>query len=152
VISGPPDSPIAGWILTMDETVRRSAKKTVRDIVLSDFLLRQNQLRVVGVLNPVVPSVTEPREIDQDEIIIGRDEQADLTLQDDSVSRRHARIRRTKSEFVLEDLDSRNGTYVDGVPIVSCILHGGDRVQIGRNLFFFARLLQYIKTEGKSES
>ena len=135
-----------------DETVSRSAKRTVRDIVLSDFLLRQNRLRVVGVLNPVVPSVTEPREIDQDEIIIGRDKQADLTLQDDSVSRRHARIRRIRSEFVLEDLDSHNGTYVDGVPIVSCILHGGDSVQIGLNLFFFARLLQHIKTEGKSES
>jgi pSer/pThr/pTyr-binding forkhead associated (FHA) protein len=71
------------------------------------------------------------------ELAIGRQEGLGVTLADDWVSRRHALIRRTGDEFVLEDLGSSNGTYVDGVPIVSCVLRAGDWIQIGRNLFRF---------------
>ena len=45
-------------------------------------------------------------------------------------------------EFVLEDLDSCNGTHVDGVPILSCVLHDGDAIQIGQHLFYFERVLE----------
>jgi pSer/pThr/pTyr-binding forkhead associated (FHA) protein len=95
-------------------------------------------LRFYGVLRPgtgVVPS--EAIQIDAAELVIGRQSGLALSLADDWVSRQHARIRRCGDEFVLEDLGSSNGTYVDGVPIVSCVLRAGDWIQIGRSLFRF---------------
>ena len=96
--------------------------------------------RFVGVLRPErgcssFHPVLMGREVS--ELVIGRQEGLDLSLQDEWVSRRHARIRRIGDEFLLEDLQSSNGTYVDGVPIVSCVLRSGDWIQIGRNLFQF---------------
>jgi pSer/pThr/pTyr-binding forkhead associated (FHA) protein len=94
--------------------------------------------RFVGVLRlakGVMP--LGPVTIERDEIVIGRQETVAVPLDDDRVSRRHARVRRDGDDFVLEDLDSSNGTYVDGVPVVECVLRTGDWIQIGRNLFRF---------------
>ena len=60
-------------------------------------------------------------------------------IADESVSRRHARITRVLDEFVIEDLNSYNGTHVDGTPIISCVLHDGDTVQIGQTMYYFER-------------
>jgi pSer/pThr/pTyr-binding forkhead associated (FHA) protein len=96
--------------------------------------------RFVGVLRPekgflpVEPILILPG---AEEVLIGRQEGLAVSLRDDWVSRRHARIRGVGDEFILEDLGSSNGTYVDGVPIVSCVLRAGDWIQIGRNLFRF---------------
>jgi hypothetical protein len=96
--------------------------------------------RFLGVLRPdkgCLPAEPIPLSPGVEELLIGRQEGLPVSLKDDWVSRRHARIRRTGDEFVLEDLGSSNGTYVDGVPIVSCVLRAGDWIQIGRNLFRF---------------
>ena len=57
------------------------------------------------------------------------------------MSRRHARITHQGDEFFLEDLGSFNGTHVDGVPIISCVLFDGDTVQFGQTLYHFGRVL-----------
>jgi pSer/pThr/pTyr-binding forkhead associated (FHA) protein len=96
--------------------------------------------RFVGVLRPekgFLPADPISIPAGTSELAIGRQEGLGVTLADDWVSRRHALIRRSGDEFVLEDLGSSNGTYVDGVPIVSCVLRAGDWIQIGRNLFRF---------------
>jgi pSer/pThr/pTyr-binding forkhead associated (FHA) protein len=98
------------------------------------------QPRFVGLLRPEVgalPPQAIPILCDQEELLIGRQSGLGLSLADDAVSRTHARVRRVGHEFVLEDLNSSNGTYVDGVPIVSCVLRPGDWIQIGCNLFRF---------------
>jgi hypothetical protein len=51
--------------------------------------------------------------------IIGRSSDADLALADERVSRRHAMLRVREGQLWLEDLGSRNGTYVDGVSVSS---------------------------------
>jgi FHA domain len=56
-----------------------------------------------------------------DEILIGRDPEADIAIDDPSMSRRHALIVRRRGRFYLRDLGSANGTYLDGV------LHNGER-------------------------
>jgi diguanylate cyclase (GGDEF)-like protein len=67
-----------------------------------------------------------------DEIIIGRDDNADVCLKDDGVSRQHAVLRqREDRQFVLTDLDSRNGTFCNNQPITSELLQEGDRLHLG---------------------
>ena len=98
-------------------------------------------LRWVGVLARAAGARGRDLLVEGDELILGRDSSCGAVLTEESVSRRHARIRRTGDEFVLEDLNSSNGTHVDGMPIVSCVLHDGDTIQIGQHLFYFERVL-----------
>jgi signal transduction histidine kinase len=65
------------------------------------------------------------------ESTIGRDPAATVSLVADDVSRRHARIRQETCGYVLDDLGSRNGTSVDGVPAKRHVLKVGDRVKVG---------------------
>ena len=53
------------------------------------------------------------------ELIVGRDDETDLPLKHREVSRRHARLRRVGDEFQLTDLDSSNGTQIDGVKLLA---------------------------------
>ncbi len=69
---------------------------------------------------------------------LGREEGIDIVLQDPESSRRHARVNWHKGEFVLEDLGSTNGTFVNGVQITkSQILNPGDSVGIGQTTLVF---------------
>ncbi len=64
---------------------------------------------------------------------VGRHENSDLLLDDVSVSRHHAVFTRTASGRVtLRDLNSLNGTYVNGARVEETTLHSADEVQIGK--------------------
>lgn len=67
----------------------------------------------------------------EDEATIGRAAQNDIRLRDTEVSRRHARIFRRDGEFVIEDLRSSNGTYVNGARVDRRVLKDGDEIQMG---------------------
>jgi pSer/pThr/pTyr-binding forkhead associated (FHA) protein len=95
----------------------------------------------VGLLSRIRGLATESIRIGRDPLVLGRKD-CDVVLADESVSRRHAQISREGDDFILEDLGSSNGTHVDGIPIVSCVLRDGDTVQIGQNLYRFERLLE----------
>lgn len=63
----------------------------------------------------------------------GRHEASDVLLDDVSVSRHHAIFTRTASgRITLRDLNSLNGTYLNGVRVEETTLHSGDEVQIGK--------------------
>ena len=64
-------------------------------------------------------------------ITIGREEGVQLLLNDDGVSRQHARLTMRGSEVVLYDLGSRNGTFVNGAKVSERKLADGDKIQIG---------------------
>jgi len=67
-----------------------------------------------------------------DEMVLGRGGRHRLGIRDDGVSRDHARIRRHASALLLEDLGSRNGTYVNGERVVTpVLLRDGDRIHLG---------------------
>ncbi len=70
--------------------------------------------------------------LDGDELVIGRDSQSDIYLDDATVSRKHARIQRTIAGFHIEDLGSLNGTYVNSRSITTARLLVGDEVHIGK--------------------
>jgi len=69
--------------------------------------------------------------------LIGRNCPGHLALEDDGVSRRHARLAVTADGMTtLFDLDSTNGTFVNGAPITRMGLREGDRIQIGPSAAF----------------
>jgi Nif-specific regulatory protein len=75
--------------------------------------------------------------INEDALIIGRETAADLCIADASVSRRHSRIEKKEQGFVITDLESLNGTFINDVPIKTRLLEHGDRVRIGESQFLF---------------
>jgi diguanylate cyclase (GGDEF)-like protein len=65
-------------------------------------------------------------------VLIGREEGLGLVLSDPSVSRRHARVQRDeRGVLYVQDLSSRNGTAVNGLPVDRAPLHTGDHLEIG---------------------
>lgn len=64
-------------------------------------------------------------------IVIGRGNDCDMVFADVTVSRQHAAISFRSGHFVVEDLDSSNGTIVDGDPVVVRELEHGSRVKLG---------------------
>lgn len=67
----------------------------------------------------------------------GRDSANHIVIRDEYVSARHARIERKDDSFVVRDLRSRNGTYVNGARVFEAWLRDGDVLQIGRHNFRF---------------
>jgi two-component system, cell cycle response regulator len=76
-------------------------------------------------------------ELTGDELVIGRSRSAELQLDIDNVSRTHASLRRTTRGWMLRDLDSTNGTYVNDEPIRDHALRDGDQIRIGRSMLKF---------------
>ena len=77
--------------------------------------------------------------LDQDVTTVGRHPNADIFLDDVTVSRRHAEFRRGGESFTVGDAGSLNGTYVNRDRIEKVQLNDGDEVQIGKyRLVFFS--------------
>ncbi|MEI8255500.1 MAG: GGDEF domain-containing protein [Deltaproteobacteria bacterium] len=77
------------------------------------------------------PQVGETYRVSKAEMIVGRDPNADIQLLDDSISRRHVRVREEKAEVEVEDLNSKNGISVNGQRVERAVLREGDKLQIG---------------------
>jgi two-component system, cell cycle response regulator len=66
--------------------------------------------------------------------VIGRAPNAELRVEDDGISRTHARIRAETGRAWVEDMGSRNGTFVNGAKIATATeLRDGDKIQVGRS-------------------
>ncbi|HEX4923686.1 MAG TPA: sigma 54-interacting transcriptional regulator [Bdellovibrionales bacterium] len=72
-----------------------------------------------------------------DFLTIGRDPQNQVQLHDPFASMRHARIERKVDGFLLRDLRSRNGTYLNGSRVMEAQLMPGDRIRIGEKELLF---------------
>jgi sigma-B regulation protein RsbU (phosphoserine phosphatase) len=70
-------------------------------------------------------------EITKPEFTLGRQSDNDLVLFESRISRRHARIVKTAQGYLLEDVGSRHGTYVNGTLVASCLLKSGDQISLG---------------------
>lgn len=93
-----------------------------------------------------------PIPLERDEVILGRALEADVRVNDIQVSRRHARINtvfddeKNTTNYLLADLKSRNGTYLNGEKIVQEVLQHGDKITIGDHILRF-ELLDEIDRE-----
>jgi len=72
-------------------------------------------------------------------ITIGRHPSRDLPVDDDRASRLHARISFRADCWHIEDCGSRNGTYVNSMPIQQAVLESGDLIRIGDRLILFTQ-------------
>ncbi len=87
------------------------------------------------------PVVTRELRVGDEPIVIGRDDGLGVTLQEAGVSARHARVFRSGGRTIVEDLGSRNGTFVrhggdgDWVNYRTCVLRRGDQIRIGGTVF-----------------
>ncbi len=76
-------------------------------------------------------------ELKQFPVSVGRDPSSDIVLHDNEASRFHLRIKKRERLFILEDLESRNGTYINGDRVVNSTLSSGDRILVGSTELVF---------------
>jgi ABC transport system ATP-binding/permease protein len=69
-------------------------------------------------------------------LTIGRDDDNDIAVSDQTISRRHASLQREENGgYALVDEQSANGVFVNGLRVERIFLQAGDRIQIGDSLF-----------------
>lgn len=71
------------------------------------------------------------------EVVLGRGDEADIQLEDERASRKNCKIAMVNNNFVITDLESANGTFVNGEKITEKELQNGDKIQIGNSVFEF---------------
>ncbi|MGL5929368.1 MAG: FHA domain-containing protein [Dermatophilaceae bacterium] len=117
------------------------------DVVESEHVLTKADLATVEALRPgtallVVlrgPNTGARFLLDDDEVTSGRHPESDIFLDDVTVSRKHAVFRRGADSYVVRDIGSLNGTYVNRRLVDEVALTTGDEVQIGKfRLVFYA--------------
>lgn len=71
-------------------------------------------------------------------VVIGRKNENDIVIKDPYISNQHAQISLDEEAYFLEDLESANGTYLNGERIMDAVkLRNGDRIKIGQIEFLF---------------
>ncbi len=120
---------------------------TVEPVSESDHVLTKADHATVEALRPgtallVVlrgPNTGARFLLDDDDVMSGRHPDSDIFLDDVTVSRKHAVFTRTDGGFVVRDVGSLNGTYVNREIVEEAHLSTGDEVQIGKfRLVFYA--------------
>src|SRR6478672_3398095 len=87
--------------------------------------------------------IAVPIPLEREEVILGRAIEADVRVNDTQVSRQHARVLALKNEeagrtdYVLNDLDSRNGTFLNGRRVRREVLENGDKITVGETILRF---------------
>src|SRR3984885_10158509 len=84
----------------------------------------------------------------EDELLVGREPSNQISLLDSLVSRRHCVIRKDGEGFLIHDLDSRNNTFVNSMPVKERLLADGDQIRIGKSILLF----QGVSTELPDEN
>jgi DNA-binding NtrC family response regulator len=79
----------------------------------------------------VFPNQREPLPLDGARKLLGRDDDCDATLSGSEVSRHHAELRRDGPIWLISDLDSTNGTFVDGARVTRAPIGLGSVVRVG---------------------
>lgn len=72
-------------------------------------------------------------------VVVGRGEQCDAQVEDEMMSRRHFEIVERGDAYVIRDLQSRNGTTINGRPLTGeATVGSGDTIRAGETIFIFA--------------
>jgi pSer/pThr/pTyr-binding forkhead associated (FHA) protein len=99
-------------------------------IIQEEQMAQSFQLTVKAGPNP-----GKVYEFDQDEVVVGRDLGNDIVVSDADISRRHAHLVRQGDAYLVEDLGSTNGTYVNGTRLSGPqLLEGGESILFGSSV------------------
>jgi pSer/pThr/pTyr-binding forkhead associated (FHA) protein len=82
-------------------------------------------------------SKAEVTGIDQEPVVVGRSAQAKVSVEDEGVSRRHFLVVREGEDYVIKDLSSRNGTWINGRRVFAGKLLHNDCILAGHTRFLF---------------
>lgn len=75
--------------------------------------------------------------IDKPLLSIGRKEDNDIMIDNMAVSGHHAKIENKEGSFIITDMNSTNGTFVNGKKTVSAVLKSNDWITIGKHILYF---------------
>jgi two-component system, cell cycle response regulator len=90
------------------------------------------------LLHPPGTEIGRRTTLDRDLFLVGREDGADILLDRDSVSRQHAELTRdVRGYWMVRDLDSTNGTYVNDRRTSEATLHDGDQLRFGDVVYKF---------------
>ncbi len=105
--------------------------------------LSAEDLRIPPNLAALLKLVDSPAGKDEFQLaatasVVGRGEVADIRIVDPAMSRRHFQITYRNLEFRIQDLESSNGTYLNGSEVEEYALHNGDEIVAGDSRFVFS--------------
>ncbi|MBC8390872.1 MAG: FHA domain-containing protein [Actinobacteria bacterium] len=83
------------------------------------------------------PNIGDKFLINKSKFTIGRNPESDIFLDDVTVSRKHAVLKKVGKDFRIKDSGSLNGSYINGEIVENATLKDGDRIQIGKYIFLF---------------
>ena len=122
-------------------TITFAHVESTGDVAEEELTVSLGDLRETSAMVVVKrgPNAGSKFALDQDVTRAGRHPDSDIFLDDITVSRRHAEVTRTEDGYVLRDVGSLNGTYLNRERIEEARLGNGDELQIGKfKLVFFA--------------
>lgn len=95
-------------------------------------------LKLINRRDELPFNVEEYYALDDDKTSIGRSNSNSLAIKDPFLSKRHAAIINDRNQFFIEDLNSANGTFVNGEELLNPIrLENGDSIKFGQVSFLF---------------
>jgi hypothetical protein len=132
--------------MTADATIRQTTPKFGSESTIQDdpgddtSLLMASEERLLSYSDMVRPTVAQLKvehdgsviPLTKPEYLVGRHRENNIQLTDPGISGFHARIYRGPDGYVIEDLKSRNGTWLNGARVYVATLTSGDRVHLGQ--------------------
>jgi transcriptional regulator with GAF, ATPase, and Fis domain len=104
--------------------------------------LRKCQLRVLSG-----PDEKKKFDLNRKSTRIGKKEDNDVMLMDNTVSRHHVEIEQTADSYLLKDMNSTNGTYINGLKVKEAYLSPGDVIKIGSSEIEFVAFDEKVRIE-----
>jgi transcriptional regulator with GAF, ATPase, and Fis domain len=123
-------------------TEDRTSNVSAETLVLASGDNQENFLRVRRTKLLVISGPLQGREfvVNRDTFTVGSSSRNDLAISDSTVSKRHCEIIVEQSGYLIRDLDSTNGTFVQGVRVSSAHLAPGSEIQLGKTRIVFCPL------------
>lgn len=148
-IAGGPNDPLAQLMPTLEAPPAFTEGTGLTSNVSEDAATRvMESSRVQARVSIEAGDGSPAREVEvtKDETYIGRDPECEILIEDKKLSRKHTLILRKGMSFLIKDLGSSNGTYLNGQKIEQASLSSGDEIKVGKaTLRFTAESADYEK-------
>lgn len=127
--------------------------RLVEDRTLTEGIVRVESTNVKGEVswNPILDIGGHRYPITKSHTVIGRGSEADITVDDSGISRRHVEILWDGKNAQVNDLGSTNGSKLNGEPVTKAVLPADSVISIGRTRIVFRVLAQSASTEQFSD-